>query len=194
MASKTVNKQAGKAREPAKGGRPAKENASPGKKTSKKKFAGRGGHLPRVPKVEKCEFVETTPEEQEEHIGPGRPMIPIDKDTFEGLCRLQCTKSEIAAWFGCNDETISNWCKRTYADADGNPMNYLDCYKKFSEHGKISLRRQMLQSVQKGNVTMQIFLAKNLLGMSDKSTVDVAASGGVQIYFPDNGRPDVLGD
>lgn len=190
MASKGSNQKAGGAKKPAKGGQPPKAKGSPGRK----KNAGRGGHLPRVPKIEKCEFVENTPEEEEAYAEGGRPQIPIDKDTFEGLCRLQCTKNEISAWFGCSEDTISRWCLRTYVGEDGKPMGFADSYKKFSEHGKISLRRQMIQSASKGNVTMQIFLAKNMLGMSDKSSVDVAASNGIQIYFPDNGRPDVLGD
>ena len=28
----------------------------------------------------------------------GRPKIEIDKDQFEKLCNIQCTKEEIAGW------------------------------------------------------------------------------------------------
>ena len=181
--------------------RKIKDAVSDGKATAtKKKTAVRKrkprteDHRPRVPKDEKSEWAEITPPEEDGHIGPGRPQIEIDKDVFENLCRIQCTKLEIASWFGCNDETISNWCKKTYVDEDGKPMNFLESYKRFAEHGKISLRRQMVKSANSGNVTMQIFLAKNMLGMSDKTSVDVESSSGIQIYFPDNGRPDVLGE
>ena len=164
------------------------------KTTAKKRKPRTEDHRPRIPKDEKSEWVDITPPEADGQIGPGRPRIEIDKDIFENLCRIQCSKAEIAYWFGCSDDTITKWCLRTYTDENGNPMNFTDCYKRFSEHGKISLRRQMIKSANNGNVTMQIFLAKNMLGMSDKTSVDIESSKGVQIYLPDNGRPDVLPD
>jgi len=50
--------------------------------------------------------------------------------------------------------------------------NFADCYKKHGDEGKSSLRRNQWKSAQDGNVTMQIWLGKQMLGQRDKSDVD----------------------
>ena len=92
----------------------------------------------------------------------GRPRVQIDQEEFEKLCALHCTCIEIAEWFNCSVDTIERWCKRTYEE------NFAEVFKKKSSKGKISLRRKMFETAMGGNVTMQIFLSKNVLGYADK--------------------------
>lgn len=101
----------------------------------------------------------------------GRPQKEIDKDQFEKLCYLQCTLLEIASFFNCSDDTIENWCKRTYSDEAGNPMTFSEVYKIHSAGGKISIRRWQFKMAEH-NPGMAMFLGKVLLGQ--RETVDVS--------------------
>lgn len=91
----------------------------------------------------------------------GRPKKEIDVDQFRKLCALQCTEVEIAAFFECDQDTVCNWCKRTFG------MTFLDTYKVFSSQGKIALRRYQFKQAEK-NPAMAIFLGKNWLEQTDK--------------------------
>lgn len=99
-----------------------------------------------------------------------RPQKEIDIEQFEKLCALQCTEEEIANWFKCSVDTIERWCKRTYADEDGNPLSFAEAYKNHSVDGKISLRRFQFKMAEK-NPSMAIWLGKQWLGQRD--TIDV---------------------
>lgn len=90
-----------------------------------------------------------------------RPRIEIDTRQFEGLCNLQCTLDEIAGFFQCSKDTIENWCKRTYKEG------FSDTFKKYSQNGKISLRRYQYRMAEK-NVSMAIWLGKQWLGQTEK--------------------------
>lgn len=92
----------------------------------------------------------------------GRPLIEINQEQFENLCSLHCTLIEIAEWFKCSEDTIERWSVRTYE------ATFADTFKKKSSKGKISLRRKMYETAMTGNVTMQIWLSKQQLGMTDK--------------------------
>lgn len=96
----------------------------------------------------------------------GRPLIVIDKGQFESLCNMQCTLDEIAGFFHCSIDTIQNWCKRTY---DGE--TFANTYKKYSQNGKISLRRYQFKLAEK-NASMAIWLGKQYLGQKDICEVD----------------------
>lgn len=91
-----------------------------------------------------------------------RPVIEIKKEQFESLCNLQCTLDEIAGFFKCSSDTIERWCKRTYNE------NFAEAYKKHSQNGRISLRREQWKLAQKGNASMLIWLGKQWLGQTDK--------------------------
>lgn len=96
----------------------------------------------------------------------GRPLKEIDKVQFEKLCNLQCTLLEIAGFFNCSDDTIERWCKRTYK------ANFAECFKTFSQGGKISLRRTQFKLAER-SAAMAIFLGKQYLGQTDKTEMDV---------------------
>jgi len=90
----------------------------------------------------------------------GRPRKEIDSDQFEKLCGLQCTLAEISGWFGCSEDTVERWCKRTYS------AGFADAFKRYSQSGKISLRRYQFKIAEK-NAAMAIFLGKQYLGQRD---------------------------
>ena len=90
----------------------------------------------------------------------GRPRIEIDEAQFKKLCGIHCTKEEIAGFFDCSEDTIENWCKRTYHET------FSAVFKKHSMQGKISLRRIQFKLAEK-SVPMAIFLGKNYLGQTD---------------------------
>ena len=100
-----------------------------------------------------------------------RPQIEINKEHFEKLCNLQCTLNEIAGFFKCSPDTIENWCKRTYQ------VSFSDAYKKYSQNGKISLRRHQFKLAEK-NASMAIWLGKQYLGQTD---VGIVTSTGDEI-------------
>jgi hypothetical protein len=96
----------------------------------------------------------------------GRPLTKIDWEEFDKLCHIQCLQSEIAEWFGCTDDTIQAAVLREKG------MGFSEYYEQKRGQGKISLRRLQWQTMQKGNVTMLIWLGKQYLNQSDKTEFD----------------------
>ena len=72
----------------------------------------------------------------------------------EKLASYGCTNTEIADYFGCDESTIRK--------------GYSEYLTKGKTSGKIRLRQLLLKSAESGNVTAQIWLSKQYLGMSDK--------------------------
>lgn len=104
----------------------------------------------------------------------GRPVKEIDIVKFKQLCACFSTEVEICSYFGCCEDTLNAWCKRNYKNDKGEGLTFSEVYKKESDFGRTSLRSKMFQNAISGNNTaMQIFLAKNQLGMSDKQDVNI---------------------
>lgn len=91
----------------------------------------------------------------------GRPEKVVDWDEFEKLCGLMCTQVEIAHWFNMCDDTLNKKVKAHYG------TSYSDVYKRFSDTGKISLRRWQINAAQSGSVAMLIWLGKVYLGQKE---------------------------
>ncbi len=108
----------------------------------------------------------------------GRPRKEIDFKVFEGLCFLQCTKSEICSALSVDEGTLDRRLKEYYKD------NFSVVYKKFSEGGKISLRRTLFDHAKK-SAAVAIFLSKNMLGMSDQPEVTAQQVDGIILIDPD---------
>lgn len=85
-----------------------------------------------------------------------RPRKEINKKQFESLCGLQCTEKEICAWFDVCEDTLNNWCKRTYR------KSFSEVFAQKRGSGKISLRRNQFQLAEK-NASMAIWLGKQYL-------------------------------
>ena len=101
----------------------------------------------------------------------GRPEVKIQKEDFEKLCSMQCTLVEIAGFFDCSEDTIENWCKKTYRG-----QTFSEVHKKKSAKGKISVRRKQFQVAEAGNVSMLIWLGKQYLDQKEpKQEVSLSA-------------------
>jgi hypothetical protein len=88
----------------------------------------------------------------------GRNQVVVPPEEVEDLAAIGCTNTDIANWFGIDDSTL------TY--------NFKQELTKGRENLKISLRRAMLKNACVNlNAAVQIFLAKNMLGMSDNGMV-----------------------
>ena len=118
----------------------------------------------------------------------GRPRKELDKKVFEGLCRIQCTEEEIADAFECDVNTVNSWCKRTYK------KGFSEVFRQKRGQGKVSLRRMQWKSAEGGNVTMQIWLGKNLLGQVDKQEIEQANNCPINITVSAATEDDVRDD
>lgn len=106
----------------------------------------------------------------------GRPKKEIDKNTFEGLCRIQCTKDEMCEILDINEKTLTRWCEEEYGEG------FYDTYKKKSAVGKASLRRSQFKLAET-NTAMAIFLGKNYLGQTDKQEHEVNAELSIDVKW-----------
>ena len=90
----------------------------------------------------------------------GRPKkYDFDSSKVEQLSSFGCTNTEIASFFGCSENTIRR--------------NYGEFLTKGRDKGKIRLRQMQWKSAERGNVTMQIWLGKQVLGQADKQEVEL---------------------
>jgi hypothetical protein len=84
----------------------------------------------------------------------GRNKVVVPPEEVEDLAALGCTDRDIANWFGVDENTLR--------------YSFSDYLLKGRENLKISLRRAMLKNACVNlNAAVQIFLAKNMLSMSD---------------------------
>ena len=97
----------------------------------------------------------------------GRKKKQIDKEQFEELLSLQCTKEDISGFFHGSHDTIERWCKRTYG------KNFLSVAEDYRSIGRVSLRRSQFAMAERGNVPMLIHLGKQYLGQTDKTETKV---------------------
>lgn len=78
----------------------------------------------------------------------------ISKEEVYKLASYGCTNVEIADFYGCDEGLIRK--------------SYSEFLTKGRANVKIRLRKLQWQSAENGNVTMQIFLGKNILGQQDR--------------------------
>ena len=90
----------------------------------------------------------------------GRPKKEIDKKQFEEMCKIQCTEQEICNILGVSIEKLISWCYEEYNDT------FLNVYKKYSDGGKMSLRRMQYHLASR-SASMSIWLGKQYLGQRD---------------------------
>jgi DNA-binding CsgD family transcriptional regulator len=89
-------------------------------------------------------------------VGRGnRKRVVTPHDVYE-LAAIGCSDSEIARWFDIAESTLK--------------YNFSAILAKGREDVKMTLRRAMLKNALNGNAVMQIWLSKNMLGMSDNPT------------------------
>jgi len=97
-------------------------------------------------------------EDKQEKV-KGAPKKTVDTAILQKLCEIQCTQKEMAYVLGVSTDTL----KRNYSQE-------IDTGKTL---GKIALRRaQWRNAVEKNNVTMQIWLGKNILNQQTEPLDD----------------------
>lgn len=89
-------------------------------------------------------------------VGRGNNANVVPPEEVEKLAAIGCTDREIAAFFSIKEDTL----RRNFAD------NLL----KGREFVKTRLRMNMFKAADNLNPAILIFLAKNILGMSDSPT------------------------
>jgi predicted transcriptional regulator len=100
--------------------------------------------------------------------GKGRPpLLQLDDETvrkIENLARIQCTEEEAAAVLAVSQPTLNRFLN--------NNEKAMEAWQNGAKSGRASVRRWQFKSAEGGNVTMQIWLGKQLLQQSDKSDVN----------------------
>jgi len=86
-------------------------------------------------------------------VGRGMNKRIVSPEQVYELAAIGCLNSEIARWFDISEDTLY--------------YNFATILAKGREDVKMSLRRAMLKNALGGNAVMQIWLSKNMLGMSD---------------------------
>lgn len=86
-------------------------------------------------------------------VGRGKKKRVVTPDDVYKLAAIGCNDKEIATWFDIEYSTLR--------------YNFSDIIEKGREDLKQTLRHAMIKNALSGNAAVQIFLAKNLLGMSD---------------------------
>ena len=86
---------------------------------------------------------------------PKKYDIPPHK--VQELAEFGCTNTEIAQFYGCSENTIRR--------------NYGEILTKGRASGKTRLRQLQWEVAKKGNVTMLIWLGKQVLGQSENPMV-----------------------
>ena len=87
----------------------------------------------------------------------------INKEQFESLCKIHCTRDEICAVLGITDVTLYAWLKQQY----GENASLKEIMAYYQAGGKASLRRIQWKQAET-NPAMAMFLGKNYLGQSDR--------------------------
>lgn len=89
-------------------------------------------------------------------VGRGlRRRVVVPEDIYK-LAALGCSDKEIAVWFDIAEDTLR--------------YNFAAIMAKGRQDMKTALRNAMFKNALNGNAALQIFLAKNMLGMSDNPT------------------------
>ena len=82
----------------------------------------------------------------------------LDTEKIEQLAGFGCTNTEIASFFGCDESLIRK--------------SYSEFLSKGRDKGKIRLRQLQWRAAERGNVSMMIWLGKQVLSQTDKQEVE----------------------
>lgn len=102
----------------------------------------------------------------------GRPSKNIDWKLADKLAALHCTGEEMASVLGVCYDTLEKKVKGL------GHASFSDYYAEKSASGKISIRRKQFEIAMSGNVTMLIWLGKQMLNQTEKTKVDTTSSDG----------------
>ena len=98
------------------------------------------------------------------------PKKQIDEKLLKTLASVQCTMEEMAAACDCSIRTLER--------------RYVALIKKAQDSGRSSLRRVQWKNALGGNVAMQIWLGKQLLGQREpKSQLELSGDEENSVQF-----------
>lgn len=103
-----------------------------------------------------------TPEKRSKR---GRPRNQFKWQDVEDLIGKGCLQEEISAYMSVNPDTISAECKRETG------LNFSEFRTRKSKMMNVILRNKIFELIEKGDKSIIIFAAKNLLGWSDNPIV-----------------------
>jgi AraC-like DNA-binding protein len=83
-----------------------------------------------------------------------RPKLKIDENLVKKLANVGCSNESIAIQVGCSTDTLTR--------------RFAELLSKSRENLRTQLRIWQLDAARKGNVTMQIWLGKQILGQTEK--------------------------
>lgn len=107
--------------------------------------------------------IKDIPSQKGEKGTDGRPPTELNMKTLIQAVKIQCTKEEAAAICEVSADTLD----RRLEDQG---TNWTEFYAEHAAGGKASLRRALFKSaIEEGNVTSQIWLSKQHLGMKDRT-------------------------
>lgn len=95
---------------------------------------------------------------------PKKQKDIIDLDQVAALAGIGCTQEEMAAILGCSTGYIQS-------ERERNP-SFLNAMEVGGAEMRSSLRRTQLKMALSGNVSMLIWLGKQMLGQSDQQRID----------------------
>lgn len=110
-------------------------------------------------------------------VGRGDRKVVVPVDEVEKLARLWCSYTEIADWFGIPVETLK--------------YNFKEVIDRGRSETKQALRKAQLKAALSGQVTMMIWLGKNILGQTDNVIV---SENYLPLPFRDDDEPTVTGE
>lgn len=98
-----------------------------------------------------------------------RQKKPISEEQVEKLAAINCSYKEIASVVGCNESTLTR--------------RFAQVIEKGRDVGKSSLKRKMWEIAMGGNVSMCIWLSKQMLGYRDKNEFEDISKPKEQIVY-----------
>lgn len=112
--------------------------------------------------------------------GPTAPVIltPEQREQLKALAAMHCTVPEMAAFLGISRQTLER--------------NYTEVMDAGREVGKVSLRRAQYRAALNGNVTMMIWLGKQMLGQAEKIAQEISGPNQGPMQVQDVSAIDVL--
>ena len=111
--------------------------------------------------------------------------VPETLKTLKNIGGCFATIEDIAAWFGVSRQTVHSSFKKYPA--------LVTAYEDGKSNGRISLRQNLFR-MSKTKPPVAIFLAKNLLGMTDKQEISGPDGGAIKIERIENVIVDPVKD
>lgn len=117
----------------------------------------------------------------------GRKPAKIDPGKLEILCRYGASCLDCADEFDCSEDTIVRYIKDNYG------LNFKDYRKKKQGKVRMQLRQKQIEVALNGNVSMLIWLGKQILDQSDK-VLETEDNGTRLIVKVDQETKDMLNE